>query len=274
MHHDNYRIDFLGKPQITFSGGEYKVKSKRLLAMLTIAQMYVKPLSRHQIQRYLWLQDEGLDESVYAGRLRVLLYSNKKIIEQFLEVGVSEISFKKQCNEGQQLSDIQEFNTLVKDGNIECLKQAVELYKGEFLQDFKMRAASFEYEDLLVQQRAYWQNKVTEILDQIINQLLLGKRKVDLVESLYYVQKSLEINPLRDESQIQLAKIYCRNRQRKQAIKQLENYIDKLLKSLNLHAGKDVCELLQELRKGQSLEKKDYGILQLNNVPRFRLVHS
>lgn len=274
MSDTDYRISFFGKPKITVLEQELKIKSKRVFALLASVQTQMKPFLRQEIQRLLWLQDEGLDESVYAGRLRVLLYSNKEVVEQFLNVGVADIGFKYQTSERQGLSDIQIFDSLIKNGSIDSLKEAVELYTGEFMQGFKMRDSSYEFEDLLVQQRVYWQDQVVNILDEVVSKLLSGRRKVDLAESLYYAQKSLSINPFRDESQILLAKIYCRNRQQQQAINQLENYIDRLKQSLNMDAGKDVYALLYQLRSKQLPEHQKYRTLKLREVPEFRRVNS
>ena len=272
MNANSYFVSFFGKPKITVLGAERKIKSKRVFALLASAQVQEKAVTRQEVLNFLWAQEEDLDESVYAGRLRVLLYSNKEYIDQFLNVDLATIKFKETTPKLGFLSDIQSFNALLDKGDTQNLKEAVELYKGEFMQGFKMTDASYEFEDLLLKQRAFWEHKVTQTLDKIVNNLLIGKRKADLAESLYYVQKNIDINPLRDEVQIQLAKIYCRNRQREQAIKQLENYINRLLKSLNLRAGRDVHELLQQLRTEQSQEKRDYKIPRLHNVSQFRLI--
>ncbi len=248
MDSNNYRVNFFGKPNIIVAGKERKIRSKRVFALMASVQANAQPLSRQEVQDYLWLRDEEIEESVYAGRLRVLLYSNKDFIEQFLDVGVSEIAFKDKSFDSEFLSDIQVFNALVEWETLDSLKDAVELYKGEFMQGFELKDASFEFTDLLLRQRAYWQHKVTEILDKIVTHLLTGRRKADLSEAMFYVQKSLAINPLRDESQIQLAKLYCKNNQQQQAISQLQNYLNQVQNSLNLSVGKEVLQLLEDLQ--------------------------
>lgn len=252
MTNNNYRVDFLGKPTIFIAGKNKKIRSKRVFALLASVQTHSEALTRQQVQEYLWLQEDDQDESVYAGRLRVLLYGHKQFIGKFLDISSTDIAFRDKTDDGEFLSDVQIFDALVRHNTLDSLKDAVDLYKGEYLEGLNLDNTSFEFQDLLLQQRAFWQNKVTQILDKIIDSLLTGRRKSDLAEAMYYIRKNLQINPMRDESQIQLATLYCKNGQRSHAIAHLENYLASLNESLGLVTSKEVLLLLETLKLQES----------------------
>lgn len=239
-----HSVSFFGQPLVYSNDLKRTIKSKRAFALLAIVHHHGRIL-RSDLQKRLWSGDEA--DEIYARRLRVLLYSMKKYSGDFLTINSNAIAWK---HVPDNQTDVQKFEKLIREVNVDSYKLAVDLYQGEFMAGLRIKGSD-SFDEWLDQQRVFWADRVSYVLESIVNSRLQGRRKSDLEEAMLYAQKNVDLNPWRDESQLQLAVIYLRKRQPDMATKLLERHMERLDRHLGIEASEDVYEMRKLISDGQ-----------------------
>ena len=239
-------INLLGKPQIIAGGKVLNIRSPRIHGLLAFIYSETRLVTRKELYQFLWADyDKEEKEEVYAGRLRVLIYSVRNYSHHYLKVEPTGLSL---IDEG--FADFNNFKSLTEDKDIANSKKLIELYKGEFLEGVGISVGSYKFNSWLELQRSYYQHHVLEALDRVINHLLKGRRATDLDEVLYYIQKSKAINPWRNDLHIQIANAYMKEQKHKQAIMHLEDFIADV-KDKSVVVSDELLDLLEHLKSSR-----------------------
>ena len=237
-------INLLGKPQIISGGKVLNIRSPRIHGLLAFIYSETRLVTRKELYQFLWADyDKEEKEEVYAGRLRVLIYSIRDYSHHFLRVETKGLSL---VNEG--FADINDFRSLSEDKDIRNSLKLIELYKGEFLEGVGTSIGSDKFNSWLELQRNYYQYQVLEALDIVINHFLKGRRASDLKDVLHYIQKSKAINPWRSDLHIQIANAFMKEQKPEKAIIHLEDHIAKLNDRPSLGVSAELIDLLKHLK--------------------------
>ncbi len=246
------QISLLGSLQV--GAGEaihQKFESNKVRGLLTylIAEMD-KPHSRESLAEMFW--SETSTQAALAN-LRYALADLRKVIGDdeasppYLLISRESLQF----NTGSDhLLDIAEFKKLIETNDIEKLKQAVALYRGDFLEGFPS-IENDSFEEWIALKREQYKRQAIEALRLITDH---HEGRGEYQQALPFARKQVELEPWLEEAHQQLMRLLALDGQRSAALAQYENCRRILANELNVEPTQETTELYEAIRDGR-LEK-------------------
>lgn len=198
-------------------------RSKTAAALLIVLAVEGRPLRRDWLVELLWPEMPA-----GAGRknLRQTLYELRQAIPELDEQAVSSphplILADRQTIQLNDAIDCQvdtvDFESLLKQGDPDGLRWAVDLYQGDFLADFYLPNSS-AFEDWAAAKRALFRRLALESMEQLAQHDLQGGR-FDRAGDL--ARRQLEIDSLRETAVRQLMVALALSGRRNEALAQYE----------------------------------------------------
>ena len=127
------------------------------------------------------------------------------------------------------------------------LAQAVEIYRGEFLQGFHLDGCP-AFEEWLLIQRENWHLQMSQILTELSN---FYEDSGDYAQAETYVRRQLQLDPLQEISQRQLMHLLAYQGQRLSALSQYEQCQQVLQNELGVEPEADTVWLYQQIKANQ-----------------------
>jgi DNA-binding SARP family transcriptional activator len=208
-------ITLLGRPQIKIGGQVAPaINANKALALLYYLATTGQTHSRQALAGLLW---SDLPEEAARRNLRVELNRLTTVFDPYLLRNRETLAFNRDL---PHWLDLALFEAILKhpDPTTEQLRAAVDLYQGEFLEDFHVRDAALFEE---------WQHSQREHLHQAAQRLTmrLVQRYGQAGEydaAISYAQRLLAREPWLEEGHQQLMVLYARTGQRGAALAQYE----------------------------------------------------
>ncbi len=186
----------LGKLQIVADGRSYTdTLSLKAQAMLCYLALTGEAHSRHALAGLLW---GDVPEDKAKNSLRVTLAALRKVCPDHLDITHLTIGIRT----GSDLwLDVRAFAAgLENRADLPTLQQALDLYRGDFLEDMHV-SGSLAFEEWLLRQRSHWQQQALHGFTHLSHELMAWR---DYQAAITVIQRWLIVDPWQEEAHQQL----------------------------------------------------------------------
>jgi adenylate cyclase len=238
------QLILLGKLEIQRDGvplaGLTSAKAQALLCYLAATG---RSHFRTTLAGLLW---GDMPETNARTNLRRELSALRRTVSDHLIITRQEVAFS---DDAPYWLDVEAFQAATDQGTIEGLREAVELYRGDFLEGFYIRDAPAFEEWVLVQQ-----TRLRELALQALHRLsshYAEQGEAGLEEGITYTSRLLALEPSREEAHRGLMLLLALSGQRGAALAQYEVCRQALAEDLGVEPGPETRELYERIRDGQ-----------------------
>ncbi len=252
---DGLALSLLGPFSASVNGKPIeKFRSNRVQALLIyLATESVAGHTTFPRDSLLGLLWPGLPQRSAQVNLRTTIYRLKQVVEEQLPTGDGSptpflLADRKrlQLNPAYPLElDVADFRTL-RQGSLGQQVKAVNLYRGDFLEDFYLPDAE-AFEEWAAFRRAAYQREVLDTLST------LAERKIQELafdEAETFARRQLALDNLRESAYRQLIETLARQGQRVESLAQYKALIEILGRELGVEPSAETRALLEEIRGG------------------------
>jgi DNA-binding SARP family transcriptional activator len=235
------QIHLLGPVRLSRDDVPIELPYRRPLALLVYLLLTHRPQSRQHLTDLLF--DGPADP---RAALRWNLSKLKKALgTDYLLANRREIAFNF---EADCWVDVLCFETLAVGEEVDSLRQAVELYQGDFLEGAYVRNAP-EFEQWVLAQQARLRGLALAALQRLA---VTYSAQGDAGHSaaLDYTNRLLALEPWREEAHRGLMLLLARGGQRRAALAQFEICRQVLAEELGVEPGPETVELYERIRAG------------------------
>ncbi len=249
---------FLGPPEVRLeSSTEISLPTRHELALLVYLAMEPRAHQREALMTLLW---GGKNPRVARTSLRQSLYRLRQSLPSddsdtpYLHVSPQSVALNPEC---LKRLDVHQFTTLLDRWEAhahnalatcsECLaalRQAVALYRGDFLSGFSLDSSSM-FEEWVVLQRERFHYRYLEAL-YVLTEAYLYRGEYQRARQYAWKQVSLE--PWREEAHRQLMEIMARSGHRQEALAQYQTCCNVLQREFNLPPSRETTALYERIR--------------------------
>ena len=198
----NMRLSFLGPVQIE----QEEVSVSNLspgkpLALLGYIAAHIKPLPREHLADLFW---PNLPAQRGRANLSWMLHKITTIMPHCLHSNRHSVQFKR---DNACWLDIDTFQALVTQDDIDSHTQAVLLYRGDFLEGLCLDDCA-DFELWLLAERERWRQRTEGVLDTLVRHHA-GNKNYD--EALRYCRRLLTLAPWREETHQQIMRLLAQS---------------------------------------------------------------
>ncbi len=233
-------LSLLGAFRATLDGAELQFatrKSEALLAFLAMppGQMH----AREKLAVLLW---GGAGEEQARQSLRQTLFTLRKSLNVRDEIVLSGESDRIGLDRALVRVDVERFLELTSRAAPEALAEAVDLYRGEFLDGLSISEVGFE-DWVSIEREKLRETALSALASMVDQQMLSGKSEAAVQTSL----RILSIDPLRESTHRMLMRLYILQGRREAAIKQFQTCREILRKQLDVEPDDETRRLFEEI---------------------------
>jgi DNA-binding SARP family transcriptional activator/predicted ATPase len=243
---DMLRLTLLGKPELSKGGQTVsRFAYRKSLALLAYLAVTGRPHTRDTLIGLFWPE---ATESNARASLRKTLFDLRRDVEPYLLINRHEVALNQ---DAPCYLDVRAFEAGVDAGDvspvgIERLKQAVELYQGEFLEGYYVRDAP-GFEDWVLAQRARLRERAFQALYTLAS-YFSEKGPSERAAGIDYTTRLLALEPWREEAHRQLMLLLAVAGQRGAALAQYETCRQVLTDELGVEPGSETTRLYEQIR--------------------------
>jgi DNA-binding SARP family transcriptional activator/tetratricopeptide (TPR) repeat protein len=252
------QIRLLGTPQVTFLGQKVSLSRRQGRALLYYLACAGRPVSRDQLTFLLFPDDP--DSSARRKLTRILSHLQSQFpgIQPFCADNSSVL-----INPEKLWTDVAELDSLGENNLPYYQEQAVEIYRGPFLEGFSL-PYSQEYDRWLTEQRQLYENRYLFLLEQLVHQSI---ESGDHQKGIQYALKYLEVDELGEHIHRSLIELYHTAGNRSAAIRQYESCVIILERELGVEPLPETHEVYKTAAKGILQPKSINPIPQWSVIP-------
>ena len=214
----------MGMPQILLDGAPLSLASHKATALLYYLAVERPTASRPFLAGLLW---GNMPEVKARANLRVALAKLRQHLSPYFSANRQTITFVHQASYS---SDLGQFEYCLRQGTAAYLETAVALYRGAFLSDFHIRAAT-AFETWLRQTREELRLRLLGSLTTLIEHHETRQR---YDKALSFVHKLLSLEPWHEEGHRQAMSLLATSGQRTAALVHYQTYRQQLLNDLGV----------------------------------------
>lgn len=237
---DQLTLHLLGAPEAHIAGVPLALHHQKARALLYYLAATGQPFTRDYLATLLWSE---LPESNARHSLRSSLYY---IRQALLARGICEALIGNNDLISLKLNDaacdITIFRSLLAEGSEHALANAIKLYHGPFLQGFTVTGAP-QFEEW---QRFEANTLALAFLNALQRLTAWAEERQDWQQAIIYVQHMVQIEPLAEETQRRLIRLYIRTGAIGQALRQYHTFETELRHELGLSPSSETRALLTE----------------------------
>ncbi|MEA2008866.1 MAG: BTAD domain-containing putative transcriptional regulator, partial [Chloroflexota bacterium] len=217
-------------------------ESRKALALLGYLAAQNCPVSREKIVAIFWGEKT---EKLGRGNLRRVLHNLNQILPGCLKSDRYTLQLKRspvcQC-------DIDLFTQFEKQSQLSTQAQAIDLYKGDFMEGLYLDNCP-EFETWLTTEQEHWRQRVARILDSLV--IDHGQRG-EYESALDFAQRLLSLTPWRESAHRQLMTLFARNGQRSEALRQYQHCQQMLADEFSAEPAPETTELYQQIQSAEN----------------------
>ena len=219
------QLNLLGKLEVVYEGAAVTgFESAKVPALLTYLAVTGQAHRRDTLATLLW---GDLPEATARRNLTKALTNLRQLLEPYLLIEPQRVAFNHQMPAVVDVSLFQaavEGSALLEAVNPERdlapLRQAVSLYRGDFLAGFNVKNA-LEFEEWAVGQREYLRELMLQGLQRLTEQS--ARLEADPAGALDYCRRWLGLEPWQEAAHRQMMLLLARSGQREAALAQYES---------------------------------------------------
>lgn len=244
------KFNLLGKPEVILDGQRLTgFETAKVQALLFYLVVTGRPQARTVLAELLW---GDMTESMARRNLTKALSTLRHFLAAYLIIEQDSIAFNQ--NQPYHL-DVAVFRAAVEAGealpaneNLETslapLRQAVNLYQGDFLEGFQVKDA-LSFEEWLLAEREQLRQLM---LDALLRLVKAYAAENDFEPSLHYTRQLLAIAPWQEAAHQQLMILLARTGQRTAALAQYEICRQVLAEELGVEPSAETTALYERLK--------------------------
>jgi DNA-binding SARP family transcriptional activator len=250
-------LSFFGGFTAEIDGSPIKfayVKCQLLLAYLAVEQNPSRGFSRETLATLLWTDISST--SLVLGNLRQVLCNLRRKLGSFanlLKADRNSISFISSTSVRMDINFFlnpaltgQEHD--LKDDLLSRMIEAAACYQGEFLAGFQLSDCE-EFEQWVRIKREKFHRQALSLMQTLS---CTYEHLGHLQSAIYYAQRLVDLEPLQDETQQRLIRLYAAAKQSSAALGQFESYRKQLWLEHGLEPGEEVLKLMRSIRNNES----------------------
>lgn len=249
------QLNLFGKPEVILNGAPItafeSAKSPALLAYLAITG---QAHSRDTLATLLW---GDLPEATAKRNLTKALTNLRQLLEPYLLIERHSIAFNHQAHATVDAVIFQaavESSALLKPDNPERdlapLRQAVSLYRGDFLEGFYVKNA-LEFEEWALGQREYLRELMLQALRRLTEQS--ARLETNPAIALDYCRRWLGLEPWQEAAHRQMMLLLARSGQRDAALAQYETCRQVLVEEFGVEPTAETVALYERIKASGTL---------------------
>lgn len=249
------QLNLFGKPEVILNGAPVtafeSAKSPALLAYLAVTG---QAHSRDTLATLLW---GDLPEATAKRNLTKALTNLRQLLEPYLLIERHSIAFNHQAHATVDAVIFQaavESSALLKPDNPERdlapLRQAVSLYRGDFLEGFYVKNA-LEFEEWALGQREYLRELMLQALQRLTEQS--ARLEADPAAALEYCRRWLGLEPWQEAAHRQMMLLLARSGQRDAALAQYETCRQVLAEEFGVEPTAETVALYERIKASGTL---------------------
>ncbi|NIR32739.1 MAG: alpha/beta fold hydrolase [Gammaproteobacteria bacterium] len=212
-------------------------KSKALLVYLALAAGAPQP--RGKLAALLW--DRSAEDQARAS-LRQTLFTLRQALSSADGEVLAATSDSVWVSADAVDTDVRSFERLLQEATPASLARALDLYRGDFLEGFTLKAEPFE--DWLMEQRTRLRECALEALTELAAHYAEAG---DRARAIHAAHRLVTLDPLREAAHRRLIRLYAEDGQRHAAIKQYESCARALQGELGVEPQPETTALYQEI---------------------------
>lgn len=235
-------LALLGRPQILLDGQPLDITSHKAQALFYYLAMSRQSHSRQSLAGLLWTD---LDEAAARRNLRVELLKVRAELDGFVRADRDTIAFERATNHQFDVFQF-EANLKTSEPSFEQLREAVALYRGNFLEDFHVRDAPFFEEWMTNERERLWQ-MARQALLRLINHYIQQR---NYTAGIQYANLLLKPEPWSEEAHQQLMRLLALSGQRAAALAQYERCSQALYDEFGVPPSDETNALYDQIESG------------------------
>ena len=238
------KLALLGPLQITIDDESLiGLDSGKAQALLCYLAVNGRSHSRHTLANLLWGE---LPEADARRNLRGVLLKLRQHLEPYLQISHQTVAINSEMPIWLDTAVFQtKLNAGVKDKS--AWQTAVQLYRGEFLQEFYIRQAP-DFDNWLQEQRSWFHNQAVTAHDAWSSQL---QEEARYDEAIQVARLLLTLEPTREASHRLLMQLLALAGQRPAALHQFEQCRQLLAEELGVAVSAETAVLHEQIRSGE-----------------------
>ncbi len=237
------QLSLLGKLQVNRDGrpisGFVSTKAQALLCYLAVTG---RPHQREALATLLW--GDSPDTEARAN-LRTVLVNLRKLVGPYIEIEREVISFNRAS---PYWLDVELFETLLAasavNSGLQLAAQAIELYRGNFLEGFTVRNAS-DFEVWQLSQQERFHHMAVQALGIVSMQHM---ERGEFAPAIDYTRRLLALEPWQEEAHRQLMQLLAKSGQRNAALAQYDTCCQVLARELGVDPSSETRSLYEQLK--------------------------
>ena len=267
---------FLGSPRIEKDGVAVDVSRRKVIPLLAYLGVMGGNPSRDTLATLLWPNNDHAEARAELRRILSLL--RKVLGERWLEVDRKKVGLKR--DDGLSL-DVDGFrghllqcrshghpSTEVCGECVKPLTEAVNLYKGDFLEGFTLND-SVNFDDW---QFSETQNLRTEMTGALEHLMDWYRSQEEFDAAIDYARRCLEIDRADEAAHRQLIEMYAKTGRRTASLRQYEECVRVLAEELSTSPQDETLQLYEAIKENRvavpSLPSYKSSDIPTNNLPR------
>jgi DNA-binding SARP family transcriptional activator len=245
-------LALMGRLQVRLNGEPLsRLTSGKATALLCYLSVTGRPHPRHTLATLFW---GNMADSDARRNLRGALMKLRQEIEPYLVISNETLAFNQQSDFSLDVNLFRE-NLARRPGDSpspDSLRAALEIYRGDFLEDFVVRQAP-GFDDWVTAQRMLFKESAVDAC------LSLTAHYADAGEfrrGIQCAQRLLSLDPVNEEGWRQLMLLLAMNGQRSAALAQYERCCQLLEKELGVGPSSETILLVEGIRDGKISQAK------------------
>ena len=246
-------IALFGPFQATLKGGPVRFESDKVRALL--AYLVAEAGTQHRREKLAGLLWPGWSESSARNNLRHTLAVLRRAIGD-RDVERPALSITRQtvqfCTESDTWADVTAFASLLQAAHGSATEsrslweQAVDLYQGDFLQDFSL-PDSPEFEAWATLSREQFRRQAMDTLNTLAESL---EQRGEIEHALQHARRQTELDPWREEAHRQIMRLLALSGRRSEALAQYQTCQRILAEELGVEPSAETTRLYEQIRDG------------------------
>ena len=240
------KLALLGRPQIFLNDEPISdLKSQKAQALIFYLAVTGQEHSREELAGLLW---PDKTEARARNNLRVEVARLRAFLDEHLDIQRRTLAMKPN---GQIVCDVTEFLAIVDNGQptLRELQTAVDLYRGDFLEDFNLHDADL-FEEWAQERRAYLHDQV---LDALYRMTEYHSQEKQYRAGIDTARRLLILEPWLEKAQRQLMWLLAKSGDRVAALAQYESCCQLLDEELGVEPEAETRQLYEQIKSRNRL---------------------
>jgi len=217
------------------------LESRKAQALVSYLAVHARPVPREALVGLLWSEKP---EARGRANLSWVLNRVSIVFPNCLKADRQTVCFQPTSS---VWLDIYAFEELEAIGQASAFADAVELYRGEFLEGLSLNGCA-EFEIWLAAERERWRQRVSSVLEKLIAH---HSRQGEYEQSLSFASRLLTLEPWREATHRQVMQLLAWSGQRGAALAQYETCRRTLADELGVEPEEETATLYEQIKLGK-----------------------